>query len=191
MEVRESGFPGSIVAGVEAGIVCGLIYVNPRRTRDSPGRDFSFLIWEGRLKSQLPTLGSSDSFGQTNGGSEVGILAHDDCGIILPVVSGADQVHRHADVYPLLLSARTYSAHIHRYALAHQTRRLVSPECVQEGVNALRRHSSVKPYFMKNSTRIRSNQGTRQLIDIIARPSISSIRPPCCSSQVVQVLAIN
>ena len=117
---------------------------------------------------------------QSHRRAEVPVLAHDDGGFILSLIGGPHQVQSQADIYSFLLTSGVHPAPVDVNPPVPQIPDLVRPEAVPEQLRrACQRigHACIEANAGKGTTGLPGSQDVRQLLNVVARPSIGRRRP--------------
>lgn len=122
---------GSVVPGGKAGIIIGLVDMNPGSSRDAPGIHAG-AERECGFKEQRAVLRPGYFSGEAHRRAKARILADDDGNFIAPFISGPHQVQGQADIDALLLAVSADPTAINVYVVIRQGADLVRPEVVPE-----------------------------------------------------------
>ncbi len=128
--------------------------------------------------------------------AKVPVLAHDDGVFILSLIGGPHQVQSQADIHSFLLTSGVHPAPVDVNSPAPQIPDLVRPEAVPEQLRrACQRigHACIEAYADKGATGVPGGQDVRQLLNVVARPSIGRPGPrgPRPPGEVIEVLAVD
>ena len=133
----------------------------------APGTD-----GESGLKLPVAPLGMGDLLGQPHGGPEVGVLAHDDGGVVALLVGRLDEIESQAHVHPLLLAGRVDPAGVDVDTLVAEVAALVGPEAVPEPVDGGGRDSGIEADLVEVALREPSCEARGERLDVVAGPRV-------------------
>lgn len=103
---------GAVISGVKAGVVGGLVDMNPGSSRDTT-RIHTVVERESGFKAQSTVLGQGYLFCEINCRAKVRILADYDSCFVPLLVSRPHQVQSQADINALFLTAEVYATAIY------------------------------------------------------------------------------